>query len=77
MDSLHANKKEDSFRDLVGSTAIGGVQASDLAFHAAPFFSAETGNRAEGPAFQAGSPIYIERKNPLTHGLRLDGTDTA
>ena len=37
MDSLHPNQ-EDSVGDLVGSTAIGGVQACDLAFHAAPSF---------------------------------------
>jgi hypothetical protein len=37
MDSLHPNK-EDSVGDLVGGTAIGGVQARDLSFHAAPSF---------------------------------------
>ena len=35
--SLHANE-EDPVGDLVGGTAIGGVQAGDLAFHAAPSF---------------------------------------
>ena len=34
---LHPNQ-EDSVRNLVGGTAIGGVQAGDLAFHAAPSF---------------------------------------
>jgi hypothetical protein len=40
LDTLHANQ-EDSVGDLIGGTAIGFVQASDLAFHAAPssFFS--------------------------------------
>jgi hypothetical protein len=35
--SLHRNQ-ENSVGDLVGGTAIGGVQAGDLAFHAAPSF---------------------------------------
>ena len=37
LDSLHPNQ-EDSVGDLVGGTAIGGMQAGDLAFHAAPSF---------------------------------------
>jgi hypothetical protein len=37
LDSLHLNE-EDPVGDLVGGTAIGGVQAGDLAFHAAPSF---------------------------------------
>lgn len=39
LSALHANQ-EDSVRDLVGGTAIGGVQAGNLAFHAAPSFGA-------------------------------------
>jgi hypothetical protein len=34
---LHANQ-EDAVGDVIGGTAIGGVQAGDLAFHAAPSF---------------------------------------
>jgi hypothetical protein len=37
LDSLHSNQ-ENSVGDLVGGTAIGGVQAGDLAFHAASSF---------------------------------------
>jgi hypothetical protein len=37
LDSLYPNQ-EDSVGDLVGGTAIGGVQARDLAFHTAPSF---------------------------------------
>src|ERR1022692_5025421 len=37
LDTLHPNQ-EDSVGDLVGGTAIGGVQAGDLAFHAEPAF---------------------------------------
>jgi hypothetical protein len=37
LDSLHPDK-EDSVGNLVDGTAIGGVQAGDLAFHAAPSF---------------------------------------
>jgi hypothetical protein len=36
-DSLHPDE-EDAVRDLVGGTAIGGMQSGDLAFHAAPSF---------------------------------------
>ena len=72
LDSLHADE-ENPVGDLVGGTAIGGVQASDLPFHAAPSFARHRSTMLDASKhrelFPAGSGregVEVDQRMPCT-----------